>query len=106
MFGTLDSLPYLKVIDMSNNKIREIRGKAYHHVQYVERLILDFNELSLDPARSHPRVFSNFISLLELHLTDAFEDGLPKNLASTLHDIFVNRYFTPFSLIHSILLLF
>lgn len=96
VFGTLDSLPYLRVIDMSNNKIREIRGKAYHHVQHVERLILDFNELSLDPARSHPRVFSNFISLLELHLTDAFEDGPPRNLASTLHDIFVNRYFTSF----------
>lgn len=76
---------------MSNNKIREIRGKAYHHVKQVERLILDFNELSLDPGRSHPRVFSNLVSLLELHLTDAFEDGQPRDLATTLHDIFVNR---------------
>ncbi|RLU20598.1 hypothetical protein DMN91_007211 [Ooceraea biroi] len=97
VFGNLDNLPYLRVIDMSNNKIREIRGKAYHHVQHVERLILDFNELSLDPARSHPRVFSNFVSLLELHLTDAFEDGPPRNLASTLHDIFVNRYYNSLS---------
>ncbi|KAL0115640.1 hypothetical protein PUN28_010862 [Cardiocondyla obscurior] len=100
VFGTLDSLPYLKVIDMSNNKIREIRGKAYHHVQHVERLILDFNELSLDPARSHPRVFSNFISLLELHLTDAFEDGPPRNLAATLHDIFVNSNLTQLIKLH------
>ncbi|KYN32675.1 Trophoblast glycoprotein [Trachymyrmex septentrionalis] len=100
VFGTLDSLPYLKVIDMSNNKIREIRGKAYHHVQHVERLILDFNELSLDPARNHPRVFSNFISLLELHLTDAFEDGPPRNLASTLHDIFVNSNLTQLIKLH------
>lgn len=100
VFGTLDSLPYLRVIDMSNNKIREIRGKAYHHVQHVERLILDFNELSLDPARSHPRVFSNFISLLELHLTDAFEDGPPRNLASTLHDIFVNSNLTRLIKLH------
>lgn len=92
VFGTLDNLPYLRVIDMSNNNIREIRGKAYHHVQHVERLILNFNKLSLDPARSHPRVFSNFVSLLELHLTNAFETGSPKNLASTLHDIFVRRY--------------
>ncbi|XP_078053171.1 trophoblast glycoprotein-like isoform X1 [Augochlora pura] len=93
VFGTLDSFPDLRVIDMSNNKIREIRGKAYHHVQRVERLILDFNELSLDPERSHPRVFSNFVSLLELHLTDAFEDDRldrPRDLAATLHDIFVN----------------
>ena len=82
VFGTLDSLPHLRVIDMSNNKIREIRGKAYHHVQHVERLILDFNELSLDPARSHPRVFSNFVSLLELHLTDAIENGPPKRSCS------------------------
>ncbi|KAH0954198.1 hypothetical protein HN011_000615 [Eciton burchellii] len=100
VFGTLDSLPYLRVIDMSNNKIREIRGKAYHHVQHVERLILDFNELSLDPARSHPRVFSNFVSLLELHLTDAFEDGPPRNLASTLHDIFVNSNLTQLIKLH------
>ncbi|XP_076301253.1 trophoblast glycoprotein-like [Lasioglossum baleicum] len=93
VFGTLDRFPELRVIDMSNNKIREIRGKAYHHVQRVQRLILDFNELSLDPDRSHPRVFSNFVSLLELHLTDAFEDGRqdrPRDLAATLHDIFVN----------------
>ncbi|KZC13104.1 PREDICTED: phospholipase A2 inhibitor [Dufourea novaeangliae] len=90
VFGTLESFPDLRVIDMSNNKIREIRGKTYHHVQRVERLILDFNELSLDPGRNHPRVFSNFVSLLELHLTDAFEDGPPRDLAATLHDIFVN----------------
>ncbi|XP_071867214.1 trophoblast glycoprotein-like [Bombus fervidus] len=100
VFGTLDSLPHLRVIDMSNNKIREIRGKAYHHVQHVERLILDFNELSLDPARSHPRVFSNFVSLLELHLTDAFEDGPPRDLAATLHDIFVNSNLTQLIKLH------
>ncbi|KAL2715924.1 toll-like receptor 5 [Vespula squamosa] len=100
VFGTLDRLPYLRVIDMSNNKIREIRGKAYHHVKQVERLILDFNELSLDPSRSHPRVFSNFVSLLELHLTDAFEDGQPKDLAATLHDIFVNSNLTQLMKLH------
>ncbi|XP_012263972.1 phospholipase A2 inhibitor beta isoform X2 [Athalia rosae] len=100
IFGTLDALPELRVIDMSRNKIREIRGKAYHHVKNVEQLFLDFNELSLDPARSHPRVFSNFISLLELHLTDAFEDGSPRDLAETLHDIFVNSNLTQLTKLH------
>ncbi|XP_015181804.1 PREDICTED: toll-like receptor 5 [Polistes dominula] len=100
IFGTLDRLPNLKVIDMSNNKIEEIRGKTYHHVKRVERLILDFNELSLDPAKSHPRVFSNFVSLLELHLTDAFEDGQPRDLAATLHDIFVNSNLTQLMKLH------
>lgn len=100
VFGTLDSLPNLRVIDMSNNKIREIRGKTYHHVQRVERLILDFNNLSLDPERRHPRVFSNFVSLLELHLTDAFENGPPRDLAATLHDIFVNSNLTQLIKLH------
>ncbi|XP_076240508.1 trophoblast glycoprotein-like [Calliopsis andreniformis] len=100
VFGTLDALPSLRVIDMSRNKIREIRGKAYHHVQSVERLILDFNELSLEPGRSHPRLFSNFVSLLELHLTDAFEDGPPRDLAATLHDIFVNSNLTQLMKLH------
>lgn len=94
IFGTLDRIPSLRVIDMSNNKIREISGKAYHHVKNVQRLSLDFNELSLDTQSNHPRVFSNFISLLELHLTDAFEDGQPRDIAETLHEIFFNRYFT------------
>lgn len=36
-------------------------------------------------------VFSNFENLLELHLTDAFADNTPaEDLASDLHDIFVN----------------
>lgn len=100
IFGTLDKLPYLRVIDMSNNQIREIRGKTYHHVKKVERLILDFNKLSLDSARSHPRVFSNFVSLLELHLTNAFEDGPPRDIADTLHDIFVNSNLTQLMKLH------
>ncbi|XP_074096003.1 trophoblast glycoprotein isoform X1 [Cotesia typhae] len=92
IFGTLDRIPSLRVIDMSNNKIREISGKAYHHVKNVQRLSLDFNELSLDTQSNHPRVFSNFISLLELHLTDAFEDGQPRDIAETLHEIFFNSH--------------
>ncbi|XP_011304704.1 phospholipase A2 inhibitor [Fopius arisanus] len=90
IFGTLDRIPSLRIIDMSSNKIREISGKAYHHVKNVQRLNLDFNELSIQSQSDHPRVFSNFESLLELHLTDAFEDGPPRDLAETLHNIFVN----------------
>ncbi|XP_063993265.1 phospholipase A2 inhibitor [Diachasmimorpha longicaudata] len=90
IFGTLDRIPSLRVIDMSSNKIQEISGKAYHHVKNVQRLSLDFNELSIESQSDHPRVFSNFESLLELHLTDAFEDGPPRDLAETLHNIFVN----------------
>ncbi|XP_057335574.1 phospholipase A2 inhibitor [Microplitis mediator] len=100
IFGTLDRIPSLQVIDMSNNKITEISGKAYHHVKNVQRLYLDFNELSLDSQSNHPRVFSNFISLLELHLTDAFEDGNPKNLAETLHDIFFNSHLNQLIKLH------
>ncbi|XP_012275954.1 trophoblast glycoprotein isoform X2 [Orussus abietinus] len=100
VFGTLDSLPELRVIDMSSNKIREIHGKSYHHVQRVERLILNYNRLTMDPERSHPRIFSNFVSLLELHLTHAFDTGSPQDLAATLHDIFVNSNLTQLIKLH------
>ncbi|XP_014290367.1 trophoblast glycoprotein isoform X2 [Halyomorpha halys] len=78
----------LKIIDMSNNKIKIIHGKAYHKVVNVERLILNHNELTTD-ASHHPRLFSNFQNLLELHLTDAFDDNSPENFASLLHNIFL-----------------
>ncbi|XP_015597596.1 phospholipase A2 inhibitor isoform X2 [Cephus cinctus] len=100
IFGTSNSFEKLRVIDMSNNGIREIKGKTYHHVQYVQRLILDFNRLSLDSACNHPRVFSNFGSLLELHLTGAFEKAKSKDLASTLHGIFVNSNLTRLIKLH------
>ncbi|KAK3925680.1 Trophoblast glycoprotein [Frankliniella fusca] len=96
IFGDQDHTPNLKVVDMSNNAIKEIRGKAYHHVSSVERLILDHNELSLSPLKSgvenhrHPRMFSNFINLRSLHLTNAFKDNSPSNLVNDLHDIFLN----------------
>ncbi|XP_034948964.1 uncharacterized protein [Chelonus insularis] len=93
IFGTTDRVPNLRVIDMSNNKIREISGKSFHHVRNVQRLNLDFNEISVTNQSNHPRVFSNFLSLLELHLTDAFEDHPPRrDLAETLHNIFVNSH--------------
>uniref|UniRef100_A0A1B6EMD3 LRRCT domain-containing protein n=1 Tax=Cuerna arida TaxID=1464854 RepID=A0A1B6EMD3_9HEMI len=93
VFGTLNPYLDLKVVDMSNNNIRDIRGKSYHRVSNVERLILNHNQISIsskEPSHHHPRVFSNFVNLLELHLTDAFADNTPEDLASDLHDIFVN----------------
>ncbi|KAG8320119.1 hypothetical protein J6590_076321 [Homalodisca vitripennis] len=93
VFGTVNPYLDLKVVDMSNNNIRDIRGKSYHRVSNVERLILNHNQISIsskEPSHHHPRVFSNFVNLLELHLTDAFADNTPDDLASDLHDIFVN----------------
>lgn len=98
VFGDQDQTPHLKEVDMSNNAIKEIRGKAYHHVASVELLILDHNELSLSSFKTgeevhrHSRMFSNFINLRALHLTNAFKDNSPANLANDLHDIFINRF--------------
>ncbi|XP_046398348.1 trophoblast glycoprotein [Ischnura elegans] len=66
--------PLLRVMDLSNNKIRNIPGKAFHRVASVERLILNHNNIVLSKHKNHPRVFSNFVNLKELHLTNAFAD--------------------------------
>lgn len=94
IFGDLRNLSKLTTIDMSNNKIHEIKGKTYHHVPNVELLILNHNNLKIsdddDENLHHPRVFSNFINLEELHLTNAFMDNTAAELAEDLHDIFAN----------------
>lgn len=88
---------------MSNNKISEIFGKSYHRVSNVERLILNHNKISISTGKGynhhHPRVFSNFENLRELHLTNAFEDT-SENLAADLHDIFVNSNLTKLIKLH------
>lgn len=104
IFGELKDLSMLKTIDMSNNGIKEIKGKSYHHVTNVERLILNHNDLSIssrgDENYHHPRVFSNFVNLIELHLTNAFADNTDEALANDLHDIFVNSNLTKLFKIH------
>ncbi|KAK4883247.1 hypothetical protein RN001_006566 [Aquatica leii] len=104
IFGELKDLSMLKTIDMSNNGIMEIKGKSYHHVTNVERLILNHNNLSIssrgDENYHHPRVFSNFVNLIELHLTNAFADNTDEALAIDLHDIFVNSNLTKLFKIH------
>lgn len=104
VFGTLNNYSRLRVVDMSNNKIREIRGKSYHRVGNVQRLILNHNDLTISSTdgsnHHHPRVFSNFVNLMELHLTDAFADDTPDDLAADLHDIFVNSNLTQLNKLH------
>lgn len=105
VFGSINDYKNLKIVDMSNNQIREIRGKSYHHVQNVERLILNHNNLSIsreddEVNHHHPRVFSNFLNLQSLHLTDAFADNSSPQLSEDLHDIFVNSQLTKLQKLH------
>ncbi|KAF5288108.1 hypothetical protein FQA39_LY15495 [Lamprigera yunnana] len=104
IFGELKDLSMLRTIDMTDNGIMEIKGKSYHHVTNVERLILNHNNLSIssrgDENFHHPRVFSNFVNLIELHLTNAFADNTDEALAIDLHDIFVNSNLTKLFKIH------
>jgi len=105
VFGSIDNLTELSIVDMSNNHIHEIRGKSFHHVINVRRLILNHNNLSISRDDDeinfhHPRVFSNFINLQELHLTNAFADNTSAMLSEDLHDIFVNSNLTQLKKIH------
>lgn len=105
IFGKINEYPNLRVIDMSNNHIHEIRGKTYHHVQQVERLILNHNNLSISPNDAdanhlHPRIFSNFVNLRSLHLTNAFADYSSPELSQYLHSIFVNSNLTQLNKLH------
>lgn len=86
-----------RIIDMSNNGIRDIKGKAFHHVASVTRLILNHNNIS---NYHHSRVFSNFLNLQELHLTNAFADNSDATLADDLHEIFVNSNLTKLYKLH------
>lgn len=106
VFGAINDLENLTIVDMSNNHIREIRGKSYHHVPNVKRLILNHNNLSIssddddDVNHHHPRVFSNFVNLMELHLTNAFADDTSEELSEDLHDIFMNSNLTKLTKLH------
>ncbi|XP_018570862.1 phospholipase A2 inhibitor [Anoplophora glabripennis] len=102
IFGEDMDLSMLKIIDMSNNGITDIKGRTFHHVANVERLILNHNNISIseDDKNLHPRVFSNFYNLEELHLTNAFADNTDAALAKDLHDIFVNSNLTKLVKLH------
>lgn len=105
IFGKDNDYPRLRVIDMTNNHIHEIHGKTFHHVSTVERLILNHNNLSISPNDDelnylHPRIFSNFENLKELHLTNAFADYASPSLSKDLHLIFDRSNLTKLIKLH------
>lgn len=74
-------------------------------MQQVERLILNHNNLSISPNEDdinhlHPRIFSNFLNLKALHLTNAFADYSSPQLSQDLHAIFVNSNLTQLRKLH------
>ena len=85
IFGTEDEMEHLRVIDMSNNGIRSIRGKTYHRATRVERLVLNYNEISLTEDGGHKRLLTGFPNLRELHLTAAL--ATPDNKALSLKQL-------------------
>lgn len=76
LFGIFDEKVNLEVLDLTNNRIKEIQGKSFHKVTTVKRLILDHNDLYIVSALHHQRIFSNFENIEELHLTNAFTEQI------------------------------
>jgi len=74
VFGVWDPHDYLEVVDLSNNKITDILGKTFHKVKNVKRLVLDHNNIKITGRHHHQRLLTNFYSLEELHLTNAFTE--------------------------------
>ena len=57
-------------LDLSNNSIEKISGKAFHTMPMLEVLVLNDNEWEV--KEEYPRIFSSFFVLKELHLNFAF----------------------------------
>ena len=95
VLGVWENHNKLEVIDLSNNAIKEIQGKSFHKVTNVKRLILNHNDLYVVSTMKHPRVFSNFVNLEELHLTNAFTEQIDsKWYLSDLKDIILESELT------------
>lgn len=91
LLGVWENHDKLEVIDLTNNKIKEIQGKSFHKVTNVKRLILNHNDLYIVSTMHHPRVFSNFVNLEELHLTNAFTEQIDaKWYLTDLKDVILN----------------
>lgn len=92
----------LETIIDKRNLLHPNTGKTYHHVQQVERLILNHNNLSISSQNVdlHPRIFSNFLNLQSLHLTNAFSDYSSPELSQDLHEIFSNSNLTKLIKLH------
>lgn len=81
----------LHTIDMSNNHIQTIKGKTFHNVANVTKLILNDNDLYIVFKDLRPRMFSNFINLEELHLRNAFTEKVKaRDYLTNLAQIFKN----------------
>jgi len=101
VLGVWENHNKLEVIDLSNNGIKEIQGKSFHKVTNVKRLILNHNDLFVVSTMKHPRVFSNFVNLEELHLTNAFTEQIDsKWYLSDLKDIILESELTKLKKLH------
>jgi hypothetical protein len=101
VFGVWKDYDNLTVVDLSNNGIKEIPGKSLHKVANVKRLILNHNDLYIVSTLSHPRVFSNFVNLKELHLTNAFTEQIVSQwYLLNLEDIFIGSALSKLEKLH------
>jgi len=101
ILGKMNDYPDLEVIDMTNNKMTEIKGKTYHRVKNVKTLILNHNQLNITGDKAHPRIFSNFVNLESLHLTNAFTENIDsKEYLLALEQIFIESNLTQLRKLH------
>ena len=137
VFGVWDDHVDLKVIDLSNNQIEDIDGKAFHKVKngkdsrqkstfisfrykifikfpilqlfrkyfvfsfLVKRLVLNHNNLKISGRYHHRRLLTNFESLEELHLTNAFTEVIDsKWYLDDLKDILLTAQMTKLYKLH------
>lgn len=81
----------LHTIDLSNNHIQTIKGRTFHNVANVTKLILNDNDLYIVFKDLRPRMFSNFVNLEELHLRNAFTEKVKSgDYLNNLAQIFKN----------------
>lgn len=93
---SVNNFDKLRLIDMSNNQIRSLKGKTFHKVKGVRKLILDNNDILITGEHFHPRIFSNFDSLEELSLKKSFSKKMRgmnfvEDLITTLNEAHLNK---------------
>ena len=83
------SLWDLKILNLSNNNIKEISGKAFHSAPELKTLILDDNEWQVSDKT--PRIFYSFMELKILSLNFAFstsDEKVANIQVENLSDVF------------------
>lgn len=91
IFGLDTAYEKLRTIDFSNNHIQSIKGRTFHNVANVTKLVLNDNDLYIVSKDHHPRMFSNFMHLQELHLRNAFTEKVKAgDYLNNLAEIFEN----------------